>query len=96
MYNAMPENIRRQMEVEAPPVEMGYSAEEGTFKYRLNKLYARRNEHRAYLARTDWCEVKCSEQGIDIRSKYPEQSALREQAREIINLIEAEIAAHHV
>jgi hypothetical protein len=40
----------------------------------------------AYLDRTDYTVIKCTELGLDMDSEYPEIKALREVAREIVRL----------
>lgn len=44
-------------------------------------------ELKAYLSKTDYMVVKCSERGLSMASEYPEDYAKRQEARDRINEI---------
>ena len=51
------------------------------------------NEAEAYLFKTDYAVIKCVELGLDLEAEYPGLSAKRQEARNKVNAVEAEIAA---
>lgn len=63
----------------------------------LRELYAKINTHKYYLSRTDYIALKIAEADENkkeaLKQTYKEELTKREEAREKINELEAEIKA---
>lgn len=55
-------------------------------------LEAERAKLQSYLNATDYMAIKCAERGLTMASEYPEEYKARQDARNRINEIDAELA----